>query len=57
MYYCSLVAPEIWGGVCDPGGAEEGQVTHAGQQERLQAGVVVGPHTGQAVISAGVKLN
>lgn len=52
-----MVASKIWGSVCDSWGAEEGLVTHAGQQECLQTGVVVGPHTGQAVSRSGVKLN
>ena len=53
----SLAQPEVWGGVGDPGGAEEGDVAKAGEEEGLQAGVVVGQHTAQAVISPGVKLN
>ena len=37
-----LSAPDIGGGVWDPGGAEQGQVTETGQQECLQAGVRIG---------------
>ena len=57
MAQSSLSAPDIGGGVGDPGGAEQGQVTETGQQEGLQAGVIMGPHTGQAVIRPRVKLD
>lgn len=57
MAQSSLAAPDIGGGVWDPGGAEQGQVAEAGQQEGLQTGVIMGPHTGQAVTRPRVKLN